>query len=162
MIRDPGGAIVYVVTTTWQGISFGARHWYGNLKTDDVSHELTAPLTQKHCAILNKELRDGGYNMQYWAGAMYAGFLSLEELYAAAIREWNGPFPNGRALIVSVGNNSSINPKYILELDSVEKDSLNAIWEISKDMNCDEQWPYTIQWEQQLALALDLEYEEWK
>lgn len=162
MIRDPEHLIAHAYIYTWQGMSLGAVHYYAELKCGEGNVKATAKLSQRHAIYLNQEARRSGHKwIMYHPGQDYDGFLERQDAVDAAIATYKVHFPQARCLLL--GNRSYVEPFPVLDLDGPGevKDALNKIAEEAAPLPCEEQDPFTEEWEKLLAGTLGLEWVPW-
>jgi hypothetical protein len=105
----------YLTISTWQGVAFGAVHYYGKLFFDDNEHELKHPLTKEEAQEL-RESRPDLYDRKFLrvkSGELFAGFWTKEEIPAFAIEKYKEIFPDAVGLIL--GSNMSGDPQPIID-----------------------------------------------
>lgn len=162
MIRDPDNIIVYADIYSWQGMSFGAIHYYSELRCGRETKKVEWPLTQKHATYLNKENRRRGFSgTWYQRGTEYDGFLEYEDAMKATLARYKEYFPQARCLLL--GKSSTVKPFPVAELDGSNeiKNKLNEIAKQAEPLSCEDTEPLTDEWEQLLAKVLGLEWVAW-
>jgi hypothetical protein len=119
--------VVYLVITSWQGISLGAEHYYAKLKGDAygeyTTYDLHKVMTEEDAEILRK--KDDWRH--YKAGSLTDRFNTKEEARESAILALPTAFPHAVALLE--GNPAYVEPHYCLwvkNLAYIEK--LNKVW----------------------------------
>lgn len=97
--------IVHLEIRSFRGISIGATHYYGELKghvdghykSVDLEYAMTA---QQAKALTKKDFEERGYQrMRYSPGDMYAGFDTMDDVRAEAIRQYKTHFPKAEMLV---------------------------------------------------------------
>ncbi len=110
-------SIVYLKISTWQGISLGATHYYGELVMsageDYRVIELKKSLTKRQAAKLNKA---ADMDWLYEPGDQYHGFDTKAEIIVLAVKTFRDHFPGADLLIL--GNPAYSEPMPILVGDS--------------------------------------------
>lgn len=162
MIRDPNNIIAYGDIYSWQGVSLGAIHYYGEICCGGRTTKVLGALTQEHATYLNKENFRRGFKItRYHPGKLYDGFLERQEAIDAAIGAYKNDFPQARCLLL--GQHTYIEPFPVLELDGPADvfDRLNEIAAMSRPLSCEDREPLTEEWEKLLAQTLGLEWIPW-
>jgi len=110
-------SICYLEITTWQGVSIGAQHFYGELKTSDDykdSVSLERKLTPRSAAAMNKSRRRMGLmELGYRAGQMFNGFDTREEIMTLSVKTHREHFP--KTTILVLGDRAVAEPCPVLD-----------------------------------------------
>lgn len=93
---------VYLEIASWQGISMGAQHYYGELVSrEEDGHrtvKLTRILTSRQAAKANR-YRSSDSFLNVKAGQESEGFDEKEEIIELALKVWLNHFPDAQILI---------------------------------------------------------------
>ena len=118
--------IVYLIVSSWAGVSPGAFHVYGYLRDDDLDSkvELTYAMTPAQAAHFNKD--EPGRRRAYKAGNESSRFMSYDNLEQLAIKVYRTHFPG--ATILMRGKPSACGPKKVLDGPEPLKTEGNALW----------------------------------
>ncbi len=125
---------VYLKITSFNSISFGAIHYYGQLETSNFAANeivLEHKLTAKECAHLNK---NSGFRSKlgyYRQGDFSYRFESLDKLREIAVKVFNEKLPHNNILVV--GSRVCAKPMEVIAgLDKEKMAKLNALHEKCK------------------------------
>jgi len=103
---------IYLDINSWNGISIGATHFYGELLCFDGAGLKKVTVTHKMTSKMAKELSKKD-DWHYKPGEETHRFSDKEQIIDKAKEIWKREFPNGRVLFL--GSGSSIEPKQILD-----------------------------------------------
>lgn len=127
--------IVYAHIKTYQGLSLGASHWFGKLKTDGCETiELTRVITAQEAETLNKKSKGETYD----AGEMTNKWSSRVSVRVEAIRVYGQSFP--LAVLLIEGRIACRDPQHVLIGPPGVQEKLNALVEQAQMIGF---WDYT-------------------
>lgn len=131
------GEIVYLEISSWQGISFGAVHWYGELKdrNGNLLMELEYPLTESQA--LARNLVESG--IRWHCGDLIRGWDDEVKLIAFAIKNYKQLVPG--ATILFCGNPAVADPQKVLDGPIEFKESVNALYHEAVEIEFYEKYP---------------------
>lgn len=107
--------IVYLEISSWIGMSLGAMHFYGTMRTgydNDGNHQkidMRRPLTSAQAKELNK-----AHDVKFYkAGSLYQGYDTRDEIRQQALATYKDLFPG--ATILVEGSSAVADPQPILD-----------------------------------------------
>lgn len=105
--------VCYLDISSFQGLSIGAIHFYGELRCDGNRVELIHHLTTEEAIERTKRERaDMGSEYRYKRGDKSRGFTTEEQIIDLACRTWHKHFPDADVLIL--GDNCVAEPQRVL------------------------------------------------
>jgi len=111
--------LIHLYITSFIGVSPGAVHYYGSLKSKK-SIELKKKVKQSDLKALN------GSHPTYRVGNITTRFNSEKEIIRLAIKTYKEHFKN--ATVLCLGNTTFIEPKKILDAPKGVKTKANALY----------------------------------
>ena len=135
-------SICYLEITTWQGISLGAQHFYGELRTSDDyndSAKLERKLTPRAAAAMNKSRRNMGLmELHYRAGQMFNGFDTREEIIALAVKTYREHF--SKTTILVLGDRAVAEPCPVLDGPDGVKVTAQKLYDENEKIHAQSWW----------------------
>jgi hypothetical protein len=117
--------LVYLDISTWRGLSIGAVHYYGQLKSYGKSYRQIVLMRKVTPAVVD-ELTDADGNCSYKVGWETERWRSKRALRQAAIRYFKKHYPIEGALLIE-GQSAYAEPQPVLCGPKTVKDAINKL-----------------------------------
>lgn len=124
--------IICLHITSWNGISIGAEHYYGELMRYEYNEDPDIELKRKikevtEARYLSKKV---GYKGMYKVGDETNCFTTRDQVKKEARRQYKKLYPGAKVIVI--GNNGIHEPQEIILGPRVFKKKVNKLWKAYK------------------------------
>jgi len=129
--------IVFLKINCWEGVSVGAEHWYGVLRSYDERHnridtELQRKMTAQDVVHLNKK-RGMGHDCGYKVGEFTTCFYTRRSVIEKAKRVFRRHFPRAKVLMLGDAGTAQQQPVIVGPKDF--KEPINKLVKEAEKIN---------------------------